>query len=202
VRPSPAAWAASTDDLPWPDDAVEVGRIVGAWGLKGWVKVQPFASDPQALFSSRRWFIKPPEEGAVKRPVATPAAALPTLLKITEAKDHGDVVVALAQDVADRDHAEALRGARVFVARSSFPTPDADEFYWIDLIGLDVVNREGERLGAVAGLIDTGPHSVLRVAPTPGAAESDERLIPFVGAYVDDVSLAERRITVDWGLDF
>ena len=202
MRPSPAAWAATSDDLPWPDDAVEVGRIVGAWGLKGWIKVQPFASDPQALFSSRRWFIKPPEEGAVKRPVAPTAAALPTFLKITEAKDHGDVVVALAQDVADRDHAEALRGARVFVARSSFPTPDADEFYWVDLIGLDVVNRAGERLGRVAGLIDTGPHSVLRVAPTPGAGESDERLIPFVGAYVDDVSLAERRITVDWGLDF
>ena len=202
MRPSPAAWTTASDEPAWPDDAVEVGRVVGAWGLKGWIKVQPFASDPQALFSSRRWFIKPPEEGAVKRPAAVTAPALPRLLKITEAKDHGDVVVALAQDVADRDRAEALRGARVFVARSSFPTPDADEFYWIDLIGLDVVNREGERLGTVAGLIDTGPHSVLRVAPTPGAAEADERLIPFVGAYVDDVSLAQRRITVDWGLDF
>ena len=203
MRPSPAVDAASSDELPWPDDAVEVGRIIGAWGLKGWIKVQPFASDPQALFSSRRWFIKPPEEGAVKRPIApTAAAALPTFLKITQAKDHGDVVVALAQDVGDRDHADALRGVRVFVARSSFPTPDPDEFYWVDLIGLEVVNREGERLGTVAGLIDTGPHSVIRVAPTPGAAQTDERLIPFVGAYVDDVSLAERRITVDWGLDF
>jgi len=198
----PAASGASTDEVPWPDDAIEVGRILGAWGLKGWVKIQPFASDPQALFSSRRWFIKPPEEGAVKRPLAAKPAALPTFLKITEAKDHGDVVVALAQGVADRDGAEALRGARVFVARSSFPTPEADEFYWIDLIGLDVINRQGERLGAVAGLIDTGPHSVLRVAPTPGAPQTEERLIPFVGAYIDDVSLAERRITVDWGLDF
>ena len=201
MRPGPAAGAAPSDELPWPDDAVEVGRIVGAWGLKGWIKVQPFASDPQALFSSRRWFIKPPEEGAVKRPVPA-VGTLPRFLKITEAKDHGDVVVALAQDVADRDHAEALRGVRVFVARSSFPTPDPDEFYWIDLIGLDVVNRSGERLGTVIGLIDTGPHSVLRVAPASGAVEADERLIPFVGAYVDDVSLAERRITVDWGLDF
>ena len=205
MRPSPAVSAALSDELPWPDDAVEVGRVVGAWGLKGWIKVHPFASDPQALFSSRRWFVKPPEEGAVKRPVAASAAAaagFPAFLKVTEAKDHGDVVVALVQEVANRDGAEALRGARVFVARSSFPTPDPDEFYWVDLIGLDVVNREGERLGTVAGLIDTGPHSVLRVAPTPDAPETNERLIPFVGAYVDDVSLAERRITVDWGLDF
>lgn len=202
MRPSAAAHAASDDALPWPDDAVEVGRIVGAWGLKGWVKVQPFAADPQALFSSRRWFIKPPEEGALKKPVAAGAAPLPGLLKVTEAKDHGDVVVARVQDVDDRDRAEALRGARVFVARSSFPTAGPDEFYWVDLIGLEVVNREGERLGHVVGLIDTGPHSVLRVAPQPGAAETDERLIPFVAAYVDDVSLAARRITVDWGLDF
>ena len=202
MRPGPAVSAAMSDEPPWPDDAVEVGRIVGAWGLKGWIKVQPFASDPQALFSSRRWFIKPPEDGAVKRPAPQGATGLPSLLKISEAKDHGDVVVALAKDIADRDRAEALRGARVFVARSSFPTPDADEFYWIDLIGLDVVNRAGERLGTVTGLIDTGPHSVLRVAPGPGLTEAEERLIPFVGAYVDDVSLAQRRITVDWGLDY
>jgi 16S rRNA processing protein RimM len=61
-----------------------------------------------------------------------------------------------------------------------------------------VVNRQGERLGVVADLLDTGAHSVLRVQPAVG----DERLIPFVAAYVDDVNLAERRITVDWGLDY
>lgn len=55
-------------DPNWPEDAVEVGRILDAWGIKGWLKVQPFASDPQALFSSRRWFVKPPEESGVKRP--------------------------------------------------------------------------------------------------------------------------------------
>ena len=80
----------------------------------------------------------------------------------------------------------------------------ADEFYWADLIGLEVVNRDGVVLGEVVGLIDTGPHSVLRVAPA-GAGEgaaAEERLIPFVSAYVDTVDLAARRIVVDWGLDF
>ena len=202
----------AVDAPAWPDDAVEVGRIAGAWGLKGWIKVQPFAADPQALFSSRRWFLKPPDDGAAKGAVKRPAAAgaavaaaqppFAPLLRIAEAREHGDLVVARAHDVADRGQAEALRGARVFVGRSSFPTAGPDEFYWVDLIGLEVVNRAGERLGTVAGLIDTGPHSVLRVAPTPGAAEVDERLIPFVAAYVDDVSLEQRRIMVDWGLDF
>lgn len=173
--------------------------------MRGWVKVQPFAADPQALFSSRRWFLLPSEKAGPLRP-ASGTAALPSLLTITQVKDHGDVVVALAQEVPDRNAAEALRGARVFIGRDSFPTPDPDEFYWVDLIGLNVVNRAGESLGTVAGLIDTGPHSVLRVAPGvlpegTGALEA-ERLIPFVGAYVDAVSLEQRLITVDWGLDY
>lgn len=189
--------ASSADDVAWPDDAVEVGRIVDAWGVKGWIKVQPYSSDPQALFSSRRWFLQPPE---TSRP-GKPAAALPRLLKVTEAKDHGDVVVASAQEVPDRTAAEALKGARVFVSRASFPTAATDEFYWVDLIGLEVVNRQGERLGAVADLMDTGAHAVLRVVDD-GAAEPVERLIPFVGAYVDEVDQSARRITVDWGLDY
>ncbi len=187
----------------WPEDAVEVGRVLDAWGVKGWVKVQSFAADPQALFSTRRWHVKPPEEGVLKRPAA-PAAAFPPLLSVVEAREHGDLVVAQLEGVADRSAAEALRGARIFVARASFPKPKANEYYWVDLIGLAVVNREGQALGTVVGLIDTGPHSVMRLSRPEGESTADgvERLIPFVAAYVDDVSLAERRITVDWGLDY
>ena len=172
----------------FPADAVEVGRVIGAWGIKGWFKVLPFAADPQALFSTKRWYLRPPEG---------PGLAPPPLLRVTHAREHGGMVVAGAQEVADRQAAEALKGARVFVARSSFPTAGSDEYYWVDLIGCAVVNREGLALGSVVDLIDTGAHSVLRV----GQGE-DERLIPFVAAYIDDVDLASRRITVDWGLDF
>ena len=196
------ASAASADTPAWPEDAVEVGRILDAWGVKGWVRIQPFATDPQALFSSRRWFLKPPEANGPKRPAS--AGAIPSTLKISQVKHHGDGVVALAQDVDSRDAAESLRGARIFIARSSFPSADPDEFYWVDLIGLSVVNLQGETLGTVVGLIDTGPHSVLRIVPE-GADPKDEatqRLVPFVGAYVSDVSLPDRRITVDWGLDY
>ena len=191
------------DEVVWPEDAIEVGRIVDAWGIKGGIKVLPFSSDPQALFSSRRWFLRPPEN-----PLGGPKAAapLPTLLRITNAREQGDVIVATAQDVADRNAAEALRGCRVFVSRASFPTADADEYYWIDLIGLAVVNREGQALGNVADLLDTGAHSVLRVTQVETDAQAQslerERLIPFVAAYIDAVSLEQRRITVDWGLDF
>jgi 16S rRNA processing protein RimM len=196
--------ASATGDTPaWPEDAVEVGRIMDAWGVKGWLRVHPFAADPQALFSSRRWFLKPPEPNGPRRP-AVPST-IPPLLRITQAKAHGDGVVAQAQGIEDRSGAEALRGARVFVSRASFPTADPDEFYWVDLIGLTVVNLQGETLGTVTGLLDTGPHSVLRIAPQGAAEAGDEaaeRLVPFVGAYVSEVSLADKRITVDWGLDY
>ena len=182
-----------------PADAIEVGRILDAWGIKGWFKVLPHSADPQALFSSKRWYLQPSERGA-KTFSGT------VLLRVKEAKEHSDSVVARADEVDDRSAAEALKGARVFVARSSFPTAAADEYYWVDLIGLSVVNRAGETLGQVAGLLDTGPHSVLRVAPEgtpPGAAAAEaERLIPFVAAYVDAVDLQARRITVDWASDY
>ncbi len=197
-----AAPQAAGDEPAWPEDAVEVGRILDAWGVKGWVKVQPFAADPQALFSTRRWFLKPPEAFGPKRPAT--AGALPPFLKIAQVKHHGDGIVALPQGVEDRSGAEALKGARVFVSRASFPTADPDEYYWVDLIGLTVVNLQGETLGTVVGLLDTGPHSVLRIAPegVPADDEAAQRLVPFVAAYVSDVSLPERRIIVDWGLDY
>ena len=177
-----------------PADAIEVGRILDAWGIKGWFKVLPYSASPEALFSSKRWFLQPSEKGA-KTFTGT------VQLSIKEAKDHSDSVVASAYEVPDRDAAEALRGARIFVARSSFPTPDKDEYYWIDLIGLDVVNREGVALGAVSELMSTGPQTLLVVA-YEHEGKPAERMIPFVSAYVDAVDLPARRITVDWQPDY
>jgi 16S rRNA processing protein RimM len=193
------AVSGQADEPALPDDAVEIGRITGAWGIKGWIRVQPFSAQPKALFSSKRWFVKPPEG-------APSTLAMPPLLRVVQAREQGDGVVASVQELPDRNAAEAMRGARVFIPRSSFPTAGAGEFYWVDLIGLDVVNRQGEALGQVTGLLDTGVHSVLCVRPdeavVDASMEAPERLIPFVAAYVDEVNLASRRIVVDWGLDY
>ncbi len=194
---TPPAEPARRPDL--PSDAVEVGRIAGAWGVKGWLRVVAHASDPQALVASRNWFID----------AGTPAGSgrsWPPQLRITHCRRHGDGVIAAAQEIPDRDAAEALQGASVFVSRASFPATAGDEYYWVDLIGLRVVNRQGESLGKVIGLLDTGVHCVLRLDPDGSAADatasSQERLIPFVGAYIDAVDLSARRIVADWGLDY
>ena len=194
-----------------PADAIEVGRIADAWGIKGWFKVLPHSASPEALFSSKRWYLLPSDRvvGGSKSPTAKSAAASagaskPVLLKIKEAKEHADTVVASSLDVADRNQAEALKGARIFVPRSSFPTAGTDEYYWVDLLGLDVFNREGVALGQVKDLMSTGPQTVLVLAQAsvePGKP-AIERMIPFVSAFVDNVDLLGRKITVDWQLDY
>ena len=178
----------------WPADALEVGRIGEAWGLQGWFRVHAYADPPDALRAARRWHLQAPPG---RSPVP---AVLPASLAIARVREHGDGLVAQAEGIADRNAAEALRGARVFVSRARFPEADEDEFYWADLIGCSVVDRQGADLGSVVGLFDTGPQSVLRVRP--GAQDAEERLIPFVSAYVDSVDLAARRIVVDWAADY
>jgi 16S rRNA processing protein RimM len=192
-----AASDGSAQESEFPADAVEVGRISDAWGVKGWIRVQPFAKDPQALFASKRWYLRPPAPRP--GPALRPSGPLPQMLRIAQAREQGDDIVAAVHDIADRSAAEALRGARIFVPRSSFPSAGEGEFYWIDLIGLQVLNRDGVTLGTVRGLIDNGAQSVLQVSPAEGEAD---RLIPFVDAYVDRVDLQARCIHVDWGLDF
>ena len=190
----PAELPAGLEAASLPADAIEVGRISDAWGVKGWFKVIPHSASPEALFSSRRWFLEPSERGA-KTFVAT------ALLRIREVKEHSGTVVAAAHDIDDRAAAEALKGARVFVPRSSFPTAGDGEYYWVDLLGLDVVNREGVALGRVVDLMATGPETVL-VLEYEEAGKAAERMIPFVSAYVDTVDLAAKKITVDWQADY
>ena len=194
-----AAGRSVEPESPWPPDAQEVGRIVDAWGVKGWVKVEPYSSQPQALVSAQRWHLKRGDAAAVSPAVVRPC---PLSIVVAQVRAHGEFLVAKPCGSDDRTSAEALRGARIFVSRAEFPATDVDEFYWVDLIGLHVVNREGHVLGTVAGLLDTGAQSVLQVRPGTSAEGAVERLIPFVSAYVDRVDLQARRIEVDWELDF
>ena len=177
-----------------PADAIEVGRIADAWGIKGWFKVVPHSADPEALFASKNWFLLPTERGAQS---FTGVARL----SVKEAKEHSDTVVATANGVDDRTAAEALRGSRIFISRSHFPKAAEDEYYWVDLIGLDVINREDVALGVVKELLSTGAQTVL-VMDYQEDGKICERMIPFVSAYVDDVDLKARRIRVDWQADY
>jgi 16S rRNA processing protein RimM len=177
-----------------PADAIEVGRIIDAWGIKGWFKVHAFSASPEALFSSKQWYLLPSERGAR---TFVGVRSLP----VREVREHSDSIVAVPRDNPSREQAELLKGARIFVARSSFPTTAADEYYWVDLIGLAVHNREAVLLGIVTDLQSTGPQSVLVVLDESGE-KPVERMIPFVAHFIDRVDQPAGVIHVDWQPDY
>ena len=162
-----------------------LGRVLGAFGVRGWLKVKPLGRDAESLLTHPVWRI----EG--KGPMRE--------LEVEEVKEHGGVVLAKAAGIEDRGQADALRGADVTIARAVLPEAAPGEYYWSDLIGMTVKNEQGLVLGAVSGLIDAPAHDVLRVAAPD---EARELLIPFVEPIVCSVDVAGRSITVDWQKDY
>ena len=179
---------------------MELGRIQEAWGIKGWVRLHCHSAKPEALLQAWRWYLLPPEVPYAKGFDAFEGSVV---VRVHSIKPHADGLVAQLAEVPDRNAAEALKGVRIFVARADFPAAaSSDEFYWVDLIGLEVFNRQGEPMGVVRDLLTTGPHSVLCLEYLSAEGKVAERMIPFVSAYVDAVDLAARRITVDWQSDY
>jgi len=174
-----------------PADLTQVGHISGAYGIVGGIRVTPYSQDADALLSVKTWWLDKPTLHAVT---------------VRSAKLHGGDVVATLVGMRDRNDAEALKGASVQVARSEFPALEEGEFYWSDLIGLNVVNLQGDALGKVTDMMHNGAQSILRITPVadPSApdAKAPERLVPFVDQFVKTVSLEQQLITLDWGLDF
>jgi len=188
---------AITSSVPAPPkDLILLGYVSGAYGLGGWIRIKPYATESEVLLTAKTWWLDKPEFHDVD---------------MLQAKMHGGDVVAQLMGVVNRDLAEGLRGAAVHVSRARFPVLADDEYYWVDLIGLDVENLHGEPLGRVADMMDNGAHPILRVVVSTEGAETGamnaedtpaELLIPFVDQFVKTVDQPGRKIVVDWGLDY
>lgn len=159
-----------------------MGRVAAPYGVKGWVKVLPLTAEPATLLSHAQWWVR--RRGDTQWQVRA----------LESGRQHGATLLAQLAGLADREAAAALAGADVGVPRTALPAPEEDEYYWADLTGLAVVNRQGVALGVVREVAEFGAHPVLRVEDGSGA----QRLIPFVAAYVDGVDLPGKRIEVDW----
>ena len=159
-----------------------MGRIAAPFGIKGWIKVQPYSEDPGTLMDFASWRVG---RGDQQRHYG-----------VEEIQDHSNALIAKLEGINDRDQAFALRGLEVSVPRSALPPPEENEFYWADLIGLLAINHQGMELGRVESLMETGAHDVLVVKG------KREHLIPFIAAFVGKVDMAAGRIEVDWGEDY
>ena len=164
-------------------ERVTVGRVSGAFGVRGWLKVRSDCEPVEQLLKYSPWQMK---TGTGWRSHV-----------LVDGKIHGPGLVAKLEDIDDRDQARGLAGADIAVDRSQLPVLAEDEYYWNDLIGLGVVTRDGQELGRVSGLMQTGTNDVLVVSG------ERERLIPFIREQVVLAVDAEaRRIEVDWDPDF
>ncbi len=198
-----------------PGDLVELGRIVSAYGVRGWVKIQPFSPEADVLRTAKQWWLARPvpvsDQGV--------SSSQPYSVEVTRVRAQGSDLVAEFGGMNDRAQAEALKGYVINVSRALFPAADDDEVYWVDLIGCQVfgVDEQGGQslIGDVVEVLDNGAHGVLkvgilRVDPESGelAAVLDAKgrpthsLIPYVAAHIESVDLATRRIISDWPTDF
>lgn len=162
---------------------IEVGRIIGAFGVNGWVKVRSLTRVAEDILDYSPWMIESGGYAGRHRVLAS--------------RIQGSVLTVRLEGIEDRDAAIALRGAVISVPREAFPPALPGEYYWADLVGLDVITESGCFLGKVSGLMETGANDVLEVRG------DRNRLVPFVrDQYIKDVSFEEGRIVVDWDPEF
>ncbi|HUQ74827.1 MAG TPA: ribosome maturation factor RimM [Burkholderiales bacterium] len=155
-----------------------MGRVAGSYGVRGWIKVAPGGGVLDVLPQVGDWWIG---ERAYT---------------VAEAKVHGATVVAKLDGIDTREQAVALKGAEISVRREALPQADEGHFYLADLVGLEVRNVQGERLGTVKKLFTNGAQDVMEVAG------GRTHLIPWVPAFVRDVDLAAGFVVVEWGADW
>jgi 16S rRNA processing protein RimM len=166
-----------------PADAapdVELGVLRGAYGVKGWVRVQPHASDAEVLRLVRTWRLR--DLNGARRDVA-----------VLGLKSHPHGLVVQLDGITTPEAADALRGTAIEVSRAAFPALDDGQYYWFDLLGLQVVDRAGKSLGTVSGLQSNGVQELLEVGGL---------LIPMLPQYVDRIDVPGGRIEVDWDVEW
>jgi 16S rRNA processing protein RimM len=159
-----------------------MGRVGAPFGVKGWVKVQPFTDKTDGLLGYSQWWLSEAGEWCS--------------WTVEETTVRGDELLVRFAGIADREAAASLKGREIAIARKELPAPEQDEYYWADLVGLEVVNTAGASLGRVERLFESGAAPVLVVVG------ETERLLPFVDAVVKQVDLDAGKILVDWELDY
>ncbi len=165
------------------DELLVMGRIASPFGVKGWLRINAFTALPDNLLEYSPWYLKLKGEWQAVEPLA--------------GRPHGKGIVVQLKDCDDRDAAAALTGTDIGVYRSQLPPADTDEYYWSDLIGLQVITGEDRLLGVVDHLFETGANDVMVVKG------EKEYLVPYITEQVvESVDLESRTIRVDWDPDY
>ncbi|ALZ85935.1 ribosome maturation factor RimM [Pseudomonas oryzihabitans] len=170
-------------------DLVVLGKIVSVFGVRGELKIYSFTDPLDNLLDYRTWTLR--REGEIRQ------------VKVLGGRLHGKVLTVRLQGLDDREEARLMAGFEICVPRSELPQLGAGDYYWHQLEGLKVINREGQWLGVVDHLLETGANDVMVVKPSAGSLDDRERLLPYLpDQYVLAVDLAKGEMQVDWDADF
>lgn len=177
------------------DRYVVLGRVIGAYGVRGWLRIQALGDDPLSWRAMDTWWLSRSRGRLTSEPVDGEAWQA---YRLAQCRLQGGDLVAQLAGIADRDAAEALKGALLGAPRADMPDPGQDTYYWGDLIGMAVFGTGEVSLGVVGRLLETGANDVLVVID----ADGKERLLPFVESVIERVDSALRRIDVVWESDW
>lgn len=162
---------------------INVGKVSGVFGVKGWVKVFSFTEDRENILEYSPWMLKKGDETKS--------------LKVLDGQLQGKAVVARLDGINDRDQAASLMGWDIYISSAQLPAARKGEYYWSDLIGLAVETQSGVQLGTIDGLLETGANDVVIIKG------ERERVIPFLqGQTIINIDLAAGKMVVDWDPDF
>ena len=169
-------------------ELVIMGRVVAPYGVFGWLKVLPDTEEFDGLLGYKKWWIGKDNDWRE--------------LAVKEAKTHNDVLVVKLQGIDDRDAAVACKGKQIAVPRALLPELDNEEYYWADLIGLNVKNQQNVDFGFITDVFATGANDVLVVKSVAKSDTGLERLIPYIAQVILKVNMVEKTMLVDWDSDF
>jgi 16S rRNA processing protein RimM len=178
---------------------VVMGRIVAPYGVFGWLKIVPDTEAFDGLFDYDTWWLGKGDDWRE--------------MVVETAKTHNDVLVVKLKGIDDRDAALACKGKQIAVPREQLPEAEENEYYWSDLIGLRVKNKQDVDFGLIVDVFETGANDVIAVRADAVKQEASagrsvskekpqERLLPFIDAVVLEVDLAAKTMLVDWDADF
>lgn len=165
------------------NEYVNVGKVSGAFGIKGWLKIFSFTDPRENILAYSPWVLRKGNQSKV--------------VNVLDGNIQGRSIVAQVSGVIDRDMAIGLSNWDIFINPEQLPEPEEGEYYWSELLGLTVETTQGEVLGVVDNLLETGANDVIIVSG------ERERAIPFLqGQTIVKVDLEAAKIIVDWDPDF
>ncbi|PCI22967.1 MAG: ribosome maturation factor RimM [Piscirickettsiaceae bacterium] len=174
---------SSSNKLKRDSSWLKLGKISGVFGIKGWLKIFANTEDKENILSYQPWYIE--RNNSLQA------------VELVAGKPHGKTIIALLEGVEDRNDAETWVGCDIYMQPNQLPVLKGNQYYWSDLIGLNVINLDGEKYGVIDHMLETGANDVIVVKGDV------QRLIPFVmHDVIKTVDLDARRMIVDWDSDY